>query len=104
MHTRTPRTHAHPPAVFGVPLNEPMPFPITRFFRKNVHLIGSVFPHTIDDFSLAVSLIAQQRVSVDPLFTSLFSLTDCPLAMHAFQHCKGQHIKIVVAPRSVLGE
>eukprot|EP00048_Salpingoeca_helianthica_P007892 m.115811 g.115811 ORF g.115811 m.115811 type:complete len:83 (-) comp14454_c0_seq12:40-288(-) len=82
MHTRTPRTHAHPPAVFGVPLNEPMPFPITRFFRKNVHL----------------------RVSVDPLFTSLFSLTDCPLAMHAFQHCKGQHIKIVVAPRSVLGE
>jgi threonine dehydrogenase-like Zn-dependent dehydrogenase len=60
------------------------------------HQVPSVFPDTRQDFSLAMTLVAQHRIDLGPIFSSTFALAD---SAHAFDLCenhKEKEIKVLI--------
>jgi 2-desacetyl-2-hydroxyethyl bacteriochlorophyllide A dehydrogenase len=61
---------------FGVPDEKIYPFHFADFFRKNIHLIGSVGQEIHIDVPLAMDMIMQGRINVTPLITHHLPFTD----------------------------
>jgi 2-desacetyl-2-hydroxyethyl bacteriochlorophyllide A dehydrogenase len=61
---------------FGVPDEKIYPFRFADFFRKNIHLIGSVGQEIHIDVPLAMDMIMQGRINVTPLITHHLPFTD----------------------------
>lgn len=61
---------------FGVPGEKIYPFRFADFFRKNIHLIGSVGQEVRTDVPLAMDMILQGRINVAPLITHHLPFTD----------------------------
>lgn len=62
--------------LFGVPTEERYPFPMMRFFRKNLNLLGTVDPDLGRYFPLAIDMVNRGAVDVTPLATHRFSVSE----------------------------
>jgi threonine dehydrogenase-like Zn-dependent dehydrogenase len=83
--------------VFGVPDEEvDQNFPIGRFFRRNLKVIGSVGPDVVPNFSLARDMIVQGRINVAPIVTHILPFQEVQQAYELFVDRKDGAIKVVL--------
>lgn len=91
---------------FGVPDDEVYGFHFAEFFRKNIRFIGSVGPDALNDFPLAMDMIAQGRFDVSPIITHHLPFTEAQRGFEMSLNKKDEAIKIVfdyfVSARSVV--
>lgn len=80
---------------FGVPDHDIYPFQFRTMFSKNVTLIGSVGPDVQRDFPLAIDMIAQGRINVEPMITHIIPLTEVQRGFDMAYHKTDNAIKIV---------
>eukprot|EP00055_Hartaetosiga_balthica_P013762 m.72097 g.72097 ORF g.72097 m.72097 type:complete len:391 (+) comp8370_c2_seq1:85-1257(+) len=72
-------------------------FPFSRIFRKNISLVGSVFPRTQEDFGMAVEWLAQGRIDVKNLIHHPFyDFTEFDKAFQDTMHSKGEVLKVII--------
>ncbi len=67
---------------FGVPGQKIYDFRFSEFFRRNIHLIGTVGQDIQSDVPLAMDMIRQGRIDVSPIVTHRMSFTE---AQHGFE-------------------
>lgn len=80
---------------FGVPDDEIYDFHFAEFFRKNIRFIGSVGPDALNDFPLAMDMIAQGRFDVSPMITHHLPFTEAHRGFEMSLNKKDEAIKIV---------
>ena len=80
---------------FGVPDDEVYNFNFSEFFRKNIQFIGSVGPDVLNDFPLAMDMIAQGRIDVSPIITHHLPFTEAQKGFEMALHKKNETVKIV---------
>ncbi len=80
---------------FGVPDDEVYNFHFSEFFRKNIQFIGSVGPDVLNDFPLAMDMIAQRRIDVSPIITHHIPFTEAQKGFEMALHKKNEAVKIV---------
>ena len=80
---------------FGVPDDEVYNFNFSEFFRNNIRFIGSVGPDVLNDFPLAMDMIAQERIDVSPIITHHLPFTEAQKGFEMALHKKDEAIKIV---------
>lgn len=80
---------------FGVPDDEVYNFHFSEFFRKNIRFIGSVGPDVLNDFPLAMDMIAQGRIDVSPIITHHLPFTEAQKGFEMALHKKNEAVKIV---------
>lgn len=80
---------------FGVPDDEIYDFHFAEFFRKNIRFIGSVGPEALNDFPLAMDMIAQGRFDVSPIITHHLPFTEAHRGFEMSLNKKDEAIKIV---------
>jgi 2-desacetyl-2-hydroxyethyl bacteriochlorophyllide A dehydrogenase len=80
---------------FGVPDEKIYPFRFADFFRKNIHLIGSVGQEVRTDVPLAMDMILQGRINVTPLITHHLPFTDVQRGFNLALHKQDGAIKII---------
>ena len=81
---------------FGVPDDSVYAFQYGEFFRKNVTMIGSVGPEALNDYPLAMDMIAQGRLDVSPLITHHLPFTEVQRGFELFIDHQDQAIKVVL--------
>ena len=81
---------------FGVPDDDVYAFHYRDFFRKNITLIGSVGPDSLNDYPLAMDMIAQQRIDVSPLITHHLPFTAVQKGFELFIDHRDEAIKVVL--------
>ena len=80
---------------FGVPDDDIYPFQFRKMFGKNIKLIGSVGPNVQRDFPLAIDMIAQGRINVEPMISHIIPLTEVQQGFDMAYHKTDNAIKIV---------
>lgn len=80
---------------FGVPDDDIYPFQFRKMFGKNVTLIGSVGPDVQRDFPLAIDMIAQGRIDVEPMISHIIPLTEVQRGFDMAYHKTDNAIKVV---------
>jgi threonine dehydrogenase-like Zn-dependent dehydrogenase len=80
---------------FGVPDHDIYPFQFRTLFNKNVTLIGSVGPDVQRDFPLAIDMIAQGRINVEPMITHIIPLAEVQRGFDMAYHKTDNAIKVV---------
>ena len=80
---------------FGVPDDDIYPFQFRKMFGKNIKLIGSVGPNVQRDFPLAIDMIAQGRINVEPMISHIIPLTEVQRGFDMAYHKTDNAIKIV---------
>jgi threonine dehydrogenase-like Zn-dependent dehydrogenase len=78
----------------GVPLEPVYPFDFTRFFRQNLHLIGSVTPPDETTMERAAELIGQHGKELAFLITHRFTLDEVTEAFTLYETRTG--IKVLI--------
>jgi 2-desacetyl-2-hydroxyethyl bacteriochlorophyllide A dehydrogenase len=68
--------HGGTVVAFGVPDEKFYHFRFSDFFRRNVHLIGSVGQDVQNDVPLAMDMITQGRIDVSPIITHHIPFTE----------------------------
>ena len=81
---------------FGVPDDDVYAFNYRAFFSKNVTLIGSVGPDSLNDYPLAMDMIAQGRIDVSPIITHHLPFTEVQRGFELFVDHRDEAIKVVL--------
>ena len=81
---------------FGVPDDDVYAFNYRAFFSKNVTLIGSVGPDSLNDYPLAMDMIAQGRIDVSPIITHHLPFTEVQKGFELFIDHRDEAIKVVL--------
>lgn len=72
------------------------PFEFSKLFRRNVELIGCVFPEAQVDFPFGLEMLAQGRLDVSPIFTNVFPLEAAQAAYDLVMKDKAAGIKVIL--------
>jgi threonine dehydrogenase-like Zn-dependent dehydrogenase len=81
----------------GVPLEPVYPFDYTRFFRQNLHLIGSVTPPDETYMIRAAELIGRHEGELASLITHRFGLDEVAEAFALYEtHATGEPLKVLI--------
>lgn len=81
---------------FGVPDDDVYAFNYSEFFRNNITLIGSVGPDSLNDYPLAMDMIAQRRIDVSPIITHHLPFTEVQKGFELFVDHRDEAIKVVL--------
>lgn len=81
---------------FGVPDDDVYAFNYRDFFSKNVTLVGSVGPDSLNDYPLAMDMIAQGRIDVSPIITHHLPFTEVQKGFELFIDHRDEAIKVVL--------
>lgn len=81
---------------FGVPDDDVYAFNYRKFFSKNVTLMGSVGPDSLNDYPLAMDMIAQRRMDVSPIITHHLPFTEVQKGFELFVDHRDEAIKVVL--------
>ena len=81
---------------FGVPDDDVYAFNYRKFFSKNVTLMGSVGPDSLNDYPLAMDMIAQRRIDVSPIITHHLPFTEVQRGFELFIDHRDEAIKVVL--------
>ena len=81
---------------FGIPDDAVYSFEYGKFFRKNIHMIGSVGPEAQRDFPLGMAMISQGRMDVSPILTHHFPFTEVQQGFELFCDHRDEAIKVVL--------
>lgn len=72
------------------------PFEYSKMFRKNVQIVGCVFPEAHTDFPFALEMLAQGRLDVTPIFTHTFALEQAQEAYDMVMKDKAVCVKVLL--------
>lgn len=82
--------------MFGVPAEEEYPLAVWQLMVKNIRFIASIHPNVQRDLPLALDMIRQGRINIEPLITHRFDFAKSQEAFEMAVSRRGEPIKILI--------